>query len=48
MVTKLDRRFGAAFIGVVDGLEAKGVTLRILNFGGDPVDTRGATHNRPR
>jgi DNA invertase Pin-like site-specific DNA recombinase len=28
---------------LVDRLEAKGVTLRILNFGGDPVDTRGAT-----
>jgi DNA invertase Pin-like site-specific DNA recombinase len=28
---------------LVDQLEAKGVTLRILNFGGDAVDTRGAT-----
>jgi DNA invertase Pin-like site-specific DNA recombinase len=27
----------------VDRLERKGVTLRILNFGGDAVDTRGAT-----
>ena len=27
----------------VDKLESKGVTLRILNFGGDAVDTRGAT-----
>jgi DNA invertase Pin-like site-specific DNA recombinase len=27
----------------VDRLEGKGVTLRILNFGGDAVDTRGAT-----
>jgi DNA invertase Pin-like site-specific DNA recombinase len=27
----------------VDQLEAKGVALRVLNFGGDPVDTRGAT-----
>ena len=24
-------------------MEGKGVTLRILNFGGDAVDTRGAT-----
>ena len=28
---------------MVDRLEAKSVTLRILNFGGDAVDTRGAT-----
>jgi len=27
----------------VDQLEAKGVALRVLNFGGDAVDTRGAT-----
>jgi DNA invertase Pin-like site-specific DNA recombinase len=27
----------------VDRLEGKGVTLRILNFGGEAVDTRGAT-----
>ena len=27
----------------MDQLEAKGVALRILNFGGDAVDTRGAT-----
>jgi DNA invertase Pin-like site-specific DNA recombinase len=27
----------------VDKLEAKGATLRILNFGGHAVDTRGAT-----
>ena len=28
---------------LLDRLEGKGVTLRILNFGGDAVDTRGAT-----
>lgn len=28
---------------LVDKLETKNVTLRILNFGGDAVDTRGAT-----
>ena len=28
---------------LVDQLEAKGVALRVLNFGGGPVDTRGAT-----
>ena len=27
----------------MDRLDGKGVTLRILNFGGDAVDTRGAT-----
>jgi DNA invertase Pin-like site-specific DNA recombinase len=45
VVTKLDRlaRSARHLSELVDGLEAKGVTLRILNFGGDPVDTRGAT-----
>jgi DNA invertase Pin-like site-specific DNA recombinase len=28
---------------LVDALESKGVALRILNFGGDAVDTRSAT-----
>jgi DNA invertase Pin-like site-specific DNA recombinase len=45
VVTKLDRlaRSARHLSEVVDQLEAKGVTLRILNFGGDAVDTRGAT-----
>jgi DNA invertase Pin-like site-specific DNA recombinase len=45
VVTKLDRlaRSARHLSELVDGLEAKRVTLRILNFGGDPVDTRGAT-----
>jgi DNA invertase Pin-like site-specific DNA recombinase len=45
VVTKLDRlaRSARHLSELVDRLEAKGVTLRILNFGGDPVDTRGAT-----
>ena len=44
-VTKLDRlaRSARHLSELVDRLESKGVTLRILNFGGDPVDTRGAT-----
>jgi DNA invertase Pin-like site-specific DNA recombinase len=44
-VTKLDRlaRSARHLSELVDRLERKGVTLRILNFGGDPVDTRGAT-----
>jgi DNA invertase Pin-like site-specific DNA recombinase len=45
VVTKLDRlaRSARHLTELVDALEAKGVTLRILNFGGDAVDTRGAT-----
>ena len=45
VVTKLDRlaRSARHLTELVDQLEAKGVTLRILNFGGDAVDTRGAT-----
>lgn len=44
-VTKLDRlaRSARHLSELVDRLESKGVTLRILNFGGDAVDTRGAT-----
>ncbi len=44
-VTKLDRlaRSARHLSELVDRLEGKGVTLRILNFGGDAVDTRGAT-----
>jgi DNA invertase Pin-like site-specific DNA recombinase len=45
VVTKLDRlaRSARHLLELVDALEAKGVTLRILNLGGDTVDTRGAT-----
>jgi DNA invertase Pin-like site-specific DNA recombinase len=45
VVTKLDRlaRSARHLSELVDQLEGKGVTLRILNFGGDAVDTRGAT-----
>lgn len=45
VVTKLDRlaRSARHLSELVDLLETKGVTLRILNFGGDAVDTRGAT-----
>ena len=45
VVTKLDRlaRSARHLSELVDQLEAKGVALRVLNFGGDPVDTRGAT-----
>jgi len=45
VVTKLDRlaRSARHLSELVDTLEAKGVALRILNFGGDAVDTRSAT-----
>jgi DNA invertase Pin-like site-specific DNA recombinase len=45
VVTKLDRlaRSARHLLELVDALEAKAVTLRILNLGGDTVDTRGAT-----
>lgn len=45
VVTKLDRlaRSARHLSELVDQLETKGVTPRILNFGGDAVDTRGAT-----
>lgn len=45
VVTKLDRlaRSARHLSDLVDALEKKGVSLRILNFGGDAVDTRGAT-----
>ncbi len=44
VVTKLDRlaRSARHLSELVETLERKGVTLRILNFGGDVVDTRGA------
>jgi DNA invertase Pin-like site-specific DNA recombinase len=45
VVTKIDRlaRSARHLLEVVDTLEGKGVALRILNLGGDTVDTRGAT-----
>lgn len=45
VVSKLDRlaRSARHLSELVDALEGKSVTLRILNFGGDAVDTRGAT-----
>jgi DNA invertase Pin-like site-specific DNA recombinase len=44
VVTKLDRlaRSARGLNELVDTLERKGVSLRILNFGGGQVDTRGA------
>jgi DNA invertase Pin-like site-specific DNA recombinase len=44
VVTKLDRlaRSARGLGELVDTLEHKGVALRILNFGGGQVDTRGA------
>ena len=45
VVTKLDRlaRSARHLSELVDKLEAKGVALRILDFSGNAVDTRGAT-----
>jgi DNA invertase Pin-like site-specific DNA recombinase len=45
VVTKLDRlaRSARHLSDLVDALEAKGVALRILDLGGETVDTRGAT-----
>ena len=45
VVCKLDRlaRSARHLSELVDKLEGQHVTLRILNFGGDAVDTRGAT-----
>jgi DNA invertase Pin-like site-specific DNA recombinase len=45
VVTKLDRlaRSARHLSELVDQLEAKGVALRILDFSGTAVDTRGAT-----
>ena len=44
VVTKLDRlaRSARGLNDLVDALERKGVALRVLNFGGGQVDTRGA------
>jgi DNA invertase Pin-like site-specific DNA recombinase len=45
VVTKLDRlaRSARHLSDIVDALESKGIALRILNLGGETVDTRGAT-----
>jgi DNA invertase Pin-like site-specific DNA recombinase len=45
LVCKLDRlaRSARHLLEIVDALEKKGVALRILNLGGDTVDTKGAT-----
>jgi DNA invertase Pin-like site-specific DNA recombinase len=45
VVTKLDRlaRSASHLSEILDTLEDRGVALRILNLGGDTVDTRGAT-----
>lgn len=45
IVTKLDRlaRNTQHLLEIVERLDAKGVPLRILNFGGSEVDTRSAT-----
>jgi DNA invertase Pin-like site-specific DNA recombinase len=45
VVTKLDRlaRSARHLLEILDTLQGKGVGLRILNLGGDTVDTRGAT-----
>ena len=45
VVTKLDRlaRSARHLSEIIDTLEGRGVALRILNLGGDTVDTRGAT-----
>src|SRR5262245_23010645 len=45
VVTKLDRlaRSARHLWEMIDGLAARGISLRILNFGGDTVDTKGAT-----
>lgn len=45
VVTKLDRlaRSTAHLLGILDTLEAKGVALRILDFGGASVDTKSPT-----
>ena len=45
VVTKLDRlaRSARHLLELADQLETKGVALRILDFSGTAVDTRGAT-----
>jgi DNA invertase Pin-like site-specific DNA recombinase len=45
IVTRLDRlaRSTRDFLEIIDRLHAKGVTLRILDFGGSSVDSQSAT-----
>ena len=45
IVTRLDRlaRSTRDFLEIIDRLHAKGVTLRILDFGGSEVDSQSAT-----
>lgn len=45
VVTRLDRlaRSTADLLGIVAKLEAKGVALRVLDFGGSEVDTKSPT-----
>lgn len=45
VVTKVDRlaRSAARLWDIVQELEGKGVSLRVINLGGDTVDTRSAT-----
>lgn len=45
VVTQLDRlaRSTADLLAIISQLEAKGVGLRVLNFGGSPIDTKSPT-----
>ena len=45
VITKLDRlaRSTSDLLNIVEALDAKGVALRILDFGGTPVDTKSPT-----
>lgn len=45
VVTQLDRlaRSTADLLSIISQLEAKGVGLRVLNFGGSPIDTKSPT-----
>jgi DNA invertase Pin-like site-specific DNA recombinase len=45
VVTRLDRlaRSTRHFLEIIDRLDAKGVALRILDFGGSSVDSKSAT-----
>ncbi len=45
VITQLDRlaRSTADLLSIISQLEAKGVGLRVLNFGGSPIDTKSAT-----
>jgi DNA invertase Pin-like site-specific DNA recombinase len=45
VVTRLDRlaRSTMDLLSIIAGLEAKGVGLRVLDFGGSPIDTKSPT-----